>query len=70
MTIATDISAANTAFASACSSIEASLLTLEQDQVSDPTTFGKSSGPQAAGGLKARLLLIEARLAVLIRDDR
>lgn len=70
MTIASDITAANSAIETALESIEAQMTILETDRASDPTTFNKSGGPQAAGVLSYRMGLLKPRWDKLICDNR
>jgi hypothetical protein len=70
MTIATDITTANTTNSASLDSIDAQVTILEADHASDPQTFGKSGGPQAAGLILYRMSLLKVRCDKLNYDNR
>jgi hypothetical protein len=70
MSIATDITTANSTIATALTTIEGQVTILENDRTADSITFAKSSGPQAAGALLNRLLQLKYRCDNLISDNR
>jgi hypothetical protein len=70
MSIASNIATANSTIASSLAAIAAQLVILAADKASDPQTFAKSNGPQAAGAVVFGVQDLLARANPLCSDNR
>jgi len=68
VTIASDVTTANSTIETALETIEAQLLILEADHASDPQTFNSVGGASAAGTLIKRMYEIGLRANALHRS--